>query len=208
MEVSLAYFVYDLLVCLVIDPEPVGLVHHLCTIAGLAVGVLQGKVRTTLPVSCASTTRATHLLPRLGQCGTELVACLLLMEVSNPSMHLNQLLKELGASGSPLATANQLVFALLFFLCRLCVGPLVVHAAVTSTTTPTVVKAGGLGILVVSLVWFRKVRASARQCTGVRRCPSHAHPLIGRVATRLWLSPCTRRASPGLKPRSGEQPSG
>ena len=44
MEVSLAYFVYDLLVCLVIDPEPVGLVHHLCTIAGLSVGVLQGKV--------------------------------------------------------------------------------------------------------------------------------------------------------------------
>jgi hypothetical protein len=52
MEVSLAYFVYDLLVCLVIDPEPVGLVHHLCTIAGLAVGVLQGKVRPA--VRCLS----------------------------------------------------------------------------------------------------------------------------------------------------------
>jgi len=45
MEVSLAYFVYDFLVCLVIDPEPVGVVHHLCTIAGLAVGVLDGKAR-------------------------------------------------------------------------------------------------------------------------------------------------------------------
>jgi hypothetical protein len=95
------------------------------------------------------------------QCGTELVACLLLMEVSNPSMHLNQLLKELGRASTTLATANQLVFALLFFLCRLCVGPLVVHAAVTSTTTPAVVKAGGIGILVVSLVWFRKVRPGA-----------------------------------------------
>ena len=29
------------------------------------------------------------------------------MEVSNPSMHLNQLLKELGKSSSTLATANQ-----------------------------------------------------------------------------------------------------
>jgi hypothetical protein len=35
------------------------------------------------------------------------VACLLLMEVSNPSMHLNQLLKELGAANSTLSVANQ-----------------------------------------------------------------------------------------------------
>jgi hypothetical protein len=35
------------------------------------------------------------------------VGCLLLMEVSNPSMHLNQLLKELGKSDSTLATVNQ-----------------------------------------------------------------------------------------------------
>ena len=43
MEVSLAYFVYDFLVCLVIDPELVGTLHHLCTMAGLSVGLLQGK---------------------------------------------------------------------------------------------------------------------------------------------------------------------
>ena len=109
---------------------------------------------------CGACTTPCRSLLLSRQCGTELVACLLLMEVSNPSMHLNQLLKELGKASTALATVNQLVFALLFFLCRLCVGPLVVHAAVTSTTTPAVVKAGGIGILVVSLVWFRKVRAT------------------------------------------------
>jgi hypothetical protein len=41
------------------------------------------------------------------QCGTELVACLLLMELSNPFMHLNKLLKELGDTDSTLAVANQ-----------------------------------------------------------------------------------------------------
>jgi len=45
MTVSLAYFVYDFFVCLLIDPEPVGTVHHLCTMAGLAVGLLDGKAR-------------------------------------------------------------------------------------------------------------------------------------------------------------------
>ena len=53
------------------------------------------------------------------------------------------------------------MFALLFFICRLLVGPFVVHATVLSPTTPTVVKAGGVGILVVSLVWFRTIASIA-----------------------------------------------
>ena len=35
------------------------------------------------------------------------MACLLLMELSNPFMHLNKLLKELGDTDSTLAVANQ-----------------------------------------------------------------------------------------------------
>lgn len=45
MEVSLAYFIYDFVCCLFVDPDVVGIVHHLCTMAGLAVGVAQGKAR-------------------------------------------------------------------------------------------------------------------------------------------------------------------
>jgi hypothetical protein len=53
------------------------------------------------------------------------------------------------------------LFALLFLICRLVVGPFVVYATVMSTTTPTVVKAGGVGILVVSLLWFHKIASIA-----------------------------------------------
>ena len=48
MEVSLAYFVYDLLCCLFIELDLVSLAHHVCTIAGLAVGVFQGKARPSV----------------------------------------------------------------------------------------------------------------------------------------------------------------
>ena len=118
MEVSLAYFIYDLLCCLFIDLDPVSLAHHVCTIAGLAVGVFQGKARGArrggrsgpgCRARAATDARRTAAVSRDAdaQCGTELVGCLMLMEVSNPSMHLNQLLKELGKSSSALATANQ-----------------------------------------------------------------------------------------------------
>jgi len=155
MEVSLAYFLYDFLVCLCIDPEPVGALHHVCTVAGLVVGLLRGKARLCLPtgVACA------HCRP---QCGCELVGCLLLMELSNPSMHLNQLLKELRLQDTQFALANQVLFALLFFVCRLLLGPLVVYTTLASPTTPLLIKAGGAGILLVSLVWFRKARWAGR----------------------------------------------
>ena len=55
----------------------------------------------------------------------------------------------------------QALFALLFLVCRLVVGPFVVHATVMSPTTPAVVKAGGVGILVVSLLWFRTIASIA-----------------------------------------------
>ncbi len=89
------------------------------------------------------------------------MGCLLLMEISNPSMHLNQLLKEAGRSDSGLAVANQMLFAALFFVCRLVLGPVVVHATLASDMTPSVVKAGGVGILAVSLVWFYKIASIA-----------------------------------------------
>lgn len=83
------------------------------------------------------------------------------MEVSNPFMHCIKLFKEAGVGESRLAAANQLLFALLFFVCRLLLGPVVVHATLRSPTTPALVKAGGTGILLVSLLWFRKIAAIA-----------------------------------------------
>jgi hypothetical protein len=58
MVVSLAYFLYDFACCLVIDPEPVGILHHLCTTAGLVVGVAHGKARSLRPMPHAARGRA------------------------------------------------------------------------------------------------------------------------------------------------------
>ena len=59
MTLSLSYFVYDFLYCL-LDNDVENVIHHLFTIGGLASGVITGRS------------------------GPELVGCLFLMEVSNP----------------------------------------------------------------------------------------------------------------------------
>ena len=52
MNISLGYFTYDMLCCLVIDLDFANVAHHLCTMLGLAVGVCNGVVR--LPVKYIS----------------------------------------------------------------------------------------------------------------------------------------------------------
>jgi len=128
MTLSLGYFVYDLLYC-VLNNELENVIHHLFTVGGLASGVITGRS------------------------GPELVGCLFLMEVSNPSLHARFLFRELGMKDSLVSTLNDLVFALLFLFCRLIVGPPLVWQTVTNQSNTYIVKAGALGILVVSLMW-------------------------------------------------------
>ena len=128
MTMSLSYFIYDFIYCM-LNNEVENVVHHLFTVGGLTSGVMTGTS------------------------GPELVGCLFLMEVSNPSLHARFLLRELGMKESVLATVNDLVFAILFLVCRLVIGPPLVWRTVTCETNAYIVKAGGLGILVVSLMW-------------------------------------------------------
>ena len=75
------------------------------------------------------------------------------MEVSNPSLHLRSMLRELNMKDSLLATLNDLLFALLFLLCRLIVGPPLVWRTVVNDSNTYIVKAGALGIFIVSVMW-------------------------------------------------------
>ena len=104
-------------------------VHHMFTMGGLASGVLNGRS------------------------GAELVACLFLMEVSNPSLHLRTVFIEMGLKTSMLASINSLVFALMFLVCRLVIGPPLVWKTLASPDNDYIVKAGGFGILAVSVFW-------------------------------------------------------
>mmetsp|Transcript_17294 Transcript_17294/g.56594 ORF Transcript_17294/g.56594 Transcript_17294/m.56594 type:complete len:269 (+) Transcript_17294:34-840(+) len=150
LVVSLGYFIYDLFCDLA--NEGMGAadnaLHHLCTILGLAYGLASGT------------------------CATELVECLWLMETSNPSLHMRSILLDNGTRAPPaegeekgkLTPAlpgffeiNQQVFGILFLVCRLVIGPVVVFKTVTSPTSHPIVKLMGIGIQVVSLMWFGKI---------------------------------------------------
>lgn len=52
MNLSLGYFTYDMLCCLYISLDVADLAHHLCTMLGLAVGVCNGVVSSTLIDCC------------------------------------------------------------------------------------------------------------------------------------------------------------
>jgi|TARA_B100001142_G_scaffold309062_1_gene341193 hypothetical protein len=132
MAISLSYFVYDLIYCAVVG-ELESVFHHMFTIGGLASGVFEGKS------------------------GSELVACLFLMEVSNPSLHLRTVLAEMGLKNSALASMNNLIFALVFLVCRLVIGPPLVYKTMVCPDNAYIVKAGGFGILAVSLMWGMKI---------------------------------------------------
>eukprot|EP00271_Cylindrocystis_brebissonii_P009958 TRINITY_DN2576_c0_g1_i1.p1 TRINITY_DN2576_c0_g1~~TRINITY_DN2576_c0_g1_i1.p1 ORF type:complete len:259 (-),score=31.69 TRINITY_DN2576_c0_g1_i1:435-1211(-) len=142
ITVSLSYFSYDFVCCLFEVPLDVVMsVHHVFTLMGLAYGIIAG------------------------QCGTELVACIWLMELSNPFMHARELLKEIKgqqkgqASGGAgvLSTVNDLLFALTFTFARMVVGPYVVYYTLKAEDSPIPIKMGAVGIQVVSLFWFYKI---------------------------------------------------
>ena len=146
MAVSTAYFVYDFLCCAYVavreDPKMLdleGALHHLATLSGLVYGLVGG------------------------QCGATLTLCLLTMEVSNPFMHGRFLMKELGIKDTPLNVANDVLFAAIFFLCRILLGPVQVHAMLVDDRTPLPVKAGGVGIQLISFYWFYLIVKMARK---------------------------------------------
>mmetsp|Transcript_71642 Transcript_71642/g.226346 ORF Transcript_71642/g.226346 Transcript_71642/m.226346 type:complete len:238 (+) Transcript_71642:105-818(+) len=134
MAVSLGYFLYDVICCLIISDEwLMNLIHHSLTMSGLGIGVLKG-------VS-----------------GCELTLCLLMMEASNPFMHARFMMKEAGVKDSAFALVNEVTFGVVFMLCRIILGPPLVYKTVVHPDAHLGVKAGALGIQIVSVIWFYKI---------------------------------------------------
>lgn len=133
LRVSFAYFFYDMLCCMAIKLEPAEMFHHIATLLGLYVGVFE----------------------RVS--GHELLLCLTLMEASNPFLHMRNVFRELGQGGTRLADLNDVAFAVTFLICRNFLGLFVVYWTLTCPQSPCLVKAGGLGILLISLFWTTKL---------------------------------------------------
>ncbi|KAJ7526834.1 hypothetical protein O6H91_16G044700 [Diphasiastrum complanatum] len=133
MSVSLAYFVYDFLCCLILAPGDISTaVHHIVSILSLAYGFFYATS------------------------GTELVACLWLMELSNPFMHAREMLKDFGLKDTWVNLCNDACFALIFTCARLVIGPYLVFVTLRANN-PLLVKLGAVGMQLVSLFWFYKI---------------------------------------------------
>jgi len=133
LSMSLSYFIYDFGCCLFDSSISVSnCIHHLVSILGLGVGVVYAT------------------------CGSELTGCLWLMEISNPFMHMRELLKELGYKDSRLSIQNDICFAFIFTLARLMVGPYLVYLTITANN-PLIVKVTSVSLQVVSIFWFYKI---------------------------------------------------
>lgn len=138
LRLTLGYFLYDMFCCLAIELTHDGIdvantFHHIATTSGLWVGVFQ----------------------RVS--GHELLLCLVLMEISNPCMHMRYIYREMKWQDKPIAQMNDVAFALTFLFCRNILGVPVVTWTTLSPTTPWPVKLGGIGIALVSWFWTHKL---------------------------------------------------
>uniref|UniRef100_A0A061RAZ1 Transmembrane protein 136 n=1 Tax=Tetraselmis sp. GSL018 TaxID=582737 RepID=A0A061RAZ1_9CHLO len=136
MAVSLGYFLYDTVCCLIGSHDVVGSLHHVATIAGLYVGIFKEL------------------------CGAELILCLLLMEVSTPFMHLRVMFKETFLKGTRIAAANEVTFGVAYIVCRVFLSsPLMYYtmAARTKGWEHALLKAGAGGLWLISAFWLSKI---------------------------------------------------
>ncbi|GJV19180.1 TLC domain-containing protein 5 [Tanacetum coccineum] len=133
LGVSLAYLIYDLVCCLFdknikIDNS----VHHLVGIVGAIAGLAYEK------------------------CGSEMVATMVITEISSPFLHLRECLKELGYKDTDLNLAADVSFAVIFSVARMCFGPYLCYVTLTANY-PFLIKAMALGLQLVSAFWFYKI---------------------------------------------------
>ncbi|XVF73811.1 hypothetical protein PTKIN_Ptkin13bG0011400 [Pterospermum kingtungense] len=116
LAVTVSYLIYDLICCLF--DERVNLdnaVHHLVSIVGIGAGLAYQKV------------------------GPEMVAALIITEISSPFLHARELLKEVGYRDTDLNLAADISFAVIFSVARMVVGPCLTFS-VLSANNPIIIK--------------------------------------------------------------------
>ncbi|KQK03748.1 transmembrane protein 136 [Brachypodium distachyon] len=145
LAVTLSYMIYDAACChLSGDARLDNALHHLISIVGLAAGLLYRR------------------------CGTELVACLLVTEISGPLLHLREMLKELGIKDTDLNLLVDILFAVTFSVARMVGGTYVTYRTVTADN-PILIKTMATSLLLVSAYWFLRILRMVRHKLGKKR---------------------------------------
>ncbi|XP_066306023.1 uncharacterized protein [Miscanthus floridulus] len=142
LAVTLAYMVYDAACChLNGDMRLDNTVHHLVSIVGIGAGLAYQR------------------------CGTEMVACLFITEISSPLLHLREMLKEFGVRDTDLNLLVDVLFAVTFSVARMGVGPYLTYVTVTADY-PILIKAMATGLQLVSAYWFLRILRMVRYKLG------------------------------------------
>uniref|UniRef100_A0A453ENL8 TLC domain-containing protein n=1 Tax=Aegilops tauschii subsp. strangulata TaxID=200361 RepID=A0A453ENL8_AEGTS len=150
LAVTLSYMIYDGACChLSGDARLDNALHHLISIVGLAAGLAYQR------------------------CGTELVACLLVTEISSPLLHLREMLKELGVKDTDLNLLVDILFAVTFSVARMVCGTYVTYRTVTADN-PILIKTMATSLLLVSAYWFLRILRMVRHKIGKKRLASKA----------------------------------
>ncbi|KAL6849916.1 hypothetical protein ACP4OV_020543 [Aristida adscensionis] len=150
LAVTLSYMLYDAACChLNGDVRLDNTVHHLVSIVGIAAGLAYQR------------------------CGTEMVASLLITEISSPLLHLREILKEFRVRDTELNLAVDVLFAVTFSLARMGVGPYLCYVTLAADN-PILIKAMATGLQLVSAYWFLRILRMVRYKLGGNKKPAPA----------------------------------
>ncbi|KMT20711.1 hypothetical protein BVRB_1g006860 [Beta vulgaris subsp. vulgaris] len=135
LAVTVAYLIYDM-ICSQFDKRSKSnvdnTIHHLVSIVGIGAGLFYQK------------------------CGTEMVTALFITEISSPFLHLREFLKELGYKDTDVNLAADILFAVIFSIARMVIGPYLSYVTL-SANNPLLIKAMAIGLQLVSAFWFYKI---------------------------------------------------
>ncbi|XP_070549012.1 TLC domain-containing protein 5-like [Ptychodera flava] len=133
--ICLGYFLFDFMWCLwFYDPnEKVMLLHHFFTIGGIL------------------------LIMNTGHGGTELNATIFGSEVSNPFLQARWFMRDAGYDKTWIYEINDLLFMVIFFVCRICVGTYLMYTEWSHPRPSLGVKLGGTAIYLVSVVFMYNI---------------------------------------------------
>ena len=129
--ITLGYFLFDFIWCIVMGTEGIDmLLHHITSICGLVLSLY------------------------LEHSGAELIATIFGSEISNPCLQMRWFLRETGKYQTQLAKLNDIVFIVLFLCIRIGVGARLFTDTMTSPKPSILIKLGGVALYTLSLVWM------------------------------------------------------
>ncbi|XP_031564473.1 TLC domain-containing protein 5-like [Actinia tenebrosa] len=137
--ISFGYFIFDFIWCVYMETEgPVMLIHHVTSVLTLGYAL------------------------SIGLSGSEIIAAIFGMEMTNPFLQLRWFLRETGNYQTRLAYGNDFIFMALFLYLRLGPGSILTYHTTLAEKPTILIKAGGLILYLVSIIWSILILRFAR----------------------------------------------